>query len=408
MHDSTVPRLVLVCLCCAGAAAEDADPIVVLHDGTRASPGANLTYLHDRLVWHPYAQLGGGWDGNPRQQPAGSATDGFADWALGTVADARPGVDSDLALCAALFQRRYRRTAGRDLSGGSLDARFTEEGPQSTLNARLLVDRRDDPLIETGRSVERDRIAGDLLLVRQGAANRLDGELRLDHVDFLEGGDTFGRNERDRLQGEARIGLVHLLSPTAEVGVRGSLLAQHYYNEGDFRDSTGARGELTGRMRPQPHLSVTSSAGFEVERFAGPFRHDPDYDDDLVAGPVAGALVRWDVSAGCWIGLSASSRWIESSTSNAARLTGVEGMWDQRLGQRANLHAYLGIAEREDASGGSDAAIHAQELSAGAAATLRVIPGLTTELRLRWRDYTPSDGPGYDELIASVLVAFVL
>lgn len=409
MQAGVSSRIALTCLCCALVPGEDLVEPVVLHTGTRAAPGANFSYFHDRLSLHPYLLLGGGRDDNPEQQPTNSLADSFFTWAVGGVADLRASVDSRLTVCAAVFQRNYQKTDGRDLSGSTLNAQFDNDGSTVDLQSRISWDRSDDPLVETGRSVRRDQITGSLRALRPGAANRLEAELRAAHVNFLEDALTFSASERDRIQGELRLGYVHLRSQTTEIGVRGSTLVGRYYDSATlYQDSVGWRAEGAGRVRPTPHISLSAALGFEALTYDGPFADNPAYDDRRVSGPVASLTARWDASDGCWFGLSGSSRFIDSTTSNAARLSGIEGSWQQRLGRRASLASYAGVSRRDDVSNGSGPTRQADELQLGSGLTVWLIPGLTGELRLRWRDYRPSDSAQYNQLIGSLLLAYVL
>jgi len=246
---------------------QEAPEPVLLHNGVPATPGADLSFAHDRLRLHPYVLAAIGGDDNPLQRPAGSPSDHFGEAAIGCVAELRDG-GHRLDVTGAIFHRDYETVSGRELSGGSFATRYLREGPTSRLSARAKWDRSDDPSVEIGRSLERDRITGGVGVAKLGEFTRLDTELRAHAVDYREDSPEFASHERDHAAADWSVGVRRAAGDDAEVGMRAAALAGRYLDErSPYHDHAGLRGEGLVQIGIGQRARVGGSLGMEARRY---------------------------------------------------------------------------------------------------------------------------------------------
>lgn len=381
---------------------------VMLHNGMLVAPMGELVYLHDRLRLHPYVLGGGGYDSNPVQRANSPVDDQFYEWAVGCLAKLESGTHTG-SLTAALFQRRYQEVSGRDLTGGALDARYGYQGQTISLRTRAKWDRSNDPTVEIGRSLERDLLLASVLASRTGNFTRGESELRLSATNYLEGTEQFSESERDQMVGEWRFAAIRSGEDKSIVGVHLAALNGHYFDAATpYHDHYGGRIAGRGRYPFGEQLHIEYGLGLEIRRYEAPYRNDPAYDDETALAPIGDAGILWTFSQTGSLRIGVASRLADSITSNYARDTAVEGDLTKQVHPRCILSLQTAWSEYRDASGGLNPAQRAQEVRVGGNAALFLYPGITANLRLLWREYTPDPGASYQQTVAAAVIVVAL
>jgi len=383
------------------------DP-VLLHNGVQTLPLANLSYAHERLKLHPYILFGGGYDDNPRQESGSATDDVFFDWSVGCAA-AWDGVDRHLGLIGALFQRRYHNIQSRDRTGGSLDVRYRYHGPDVDVSTRLKWDRSDDPTIATGRSLERDVILANALITRPGNRSRGESEIRLVMADYREDATGFRANDRDLAVGEWRFSQIALGDGGQEWGIHLTGLGGRYLDAASpFQNYVGGRLNGSGRWPLSESFRIQAHLGIEGRAYGDPYRGDDAYDDATSLEPIGGASATWSFGPTGIVRLAIASQLAESTTSNFARDTRCDATISDRILTRWQVGALIGASAYHDHSGGNGPTYQAQEVRFGGNVTYDVYPGVTTDLRVLWRNYDADPGQTYDQTVITLQLAIVL
>ena len=396
-----LPALLTVALV-AGLPAAESDQVEV--DGLRLIPGGQLTSADDRVTVHPKAAVTGIWDSNPEQR-----ADARSDIALRFLAGAElRWALGDAALVrgeAQVFGTRHQTLRERDLTGGRLrvDADGTGEVWRPSAGASAM--RVDDPLIETGRAVERDEYAAYAKLKRLGERTAITGELRWNAIDY-DGSGLSERRDRDRRS--LVLGAERIAGEALVVEATAQLFALDYrLDDGPYQDGRGAQAKLGARWQLRERLALAVRLGGELRSHRDHFAGDPAYDDQRVVSPVGEAVATWTIGEASRVRLVAEQQLVEGTTANAAHLTSVRLAGDTRLSGGQFLRADAAWIHRRDAGAAADQAVQTArtlELRLGGVQPLRQGISLIADAVARRQDGERSSD--YDQLALRFGVAW--
>lgn len=390
------------------SAVESPEPLWV--DRIPVRPGGNLIYDEGRLELHPKLLLGLGYDSNIDATATDPDDDVYARGVAGVVVYWLPTIADRFTTDVQVDAKRYLDRDDRDFTGGRLRLGWTREsalGPLATVVADgMLV---DDPLIETGRQVQRARYEGQAGWWMRGTSNVIRLGVGAVGEDFLEDAGVFDERERDYLRPQATIewwygradGPTHL-------GLRLAGDRIDYRDDGSpYQDGSGVA--LIGLVRHffTPLLQLNGYLGVEHRRYTDDFAANPGYDDQTITRPVAELLLRWDPEEYSRLDLGVGSLVVPTIEANAAYLMQVwmHGRWrlQRSLGVLAEVTLYA--LERSGTATGD----------APADLTLRVRAGVEIWARdglvIRALGGTdigePENGAGYDRMLGTLDTVFV-
>lgn len=373
-------------------------------------PGGNLIYDDGCLELHPKVLLGLGYDSNVDAAPSSPDDDMYARGLAGVLVYWLPAVADRFTLDTYVDAKRYLDRDDRDFTGGRLRLGWTREsalGPLATVVADgMLV---DDPLIETGRQVQRARYEGQAGWWTRGNANTIRLGVGVVGEDYLEDAGVFTKDERDYLRPQvaAEWWYGRAGGPT-KLGVRATVDRIDYRDGGSpYQDGTGVAlvGLITHYFAPT--LQLTGHAGIEHRRYADDFAEDPAYDDQTITRPIGELMLRWDPEEYSRLDVGIASIVVPTVEANAAYLlqAWIHGRW--RLQRSFGVLAEVSLFQLERS--GTATGATPQDL------TLRVRGGCEVWARdglviraLGGADIgEPESGAGYERLVASIDTAFV-
>ena len=304
------------------------------------TPMGHLTSRDNRLLIHPKAMIGAGYNSNIEASSSAEVADTYGEAVAGVEARYRIGDSQQVALDVEGETRVYRDETDNDLVGGRARGRYEiEDSGGMAYQALGGYARYDDPLIESGEQITRGVGSLGALAEWRGLRTRLALRGDWQNENFFEGAAGFGEDERD--SDTLRASLTAGQSPAEEAEVFARLVGdtQVYAEDGGrFQDSTGLAGLIGWRGLVATRISLLVEAGVERRTYAGSFANDPSYDDELTA-PIGSAVLRWAWEAGSHIGARAYRSIISSITANAATLSGLEGDVRYRVRGKAALIA---------------------------------------------------------------------
>ena len=406
VHNQTLVQRLLSSLClplllvpqvrCEDTVSES----VLLHNGVLAKPRADLSFWEDRLRLHPYTLAGVGFDNNPLQLQEGSPDDRFSEAAAGCIADLDSASGDCLSLTGALFSRQYQTNDGRELEGGSFSARFLHEGLGTRLTVRAKWDRSDDPTIEIGRSLERDRFVASLGAVMLGEMTHLETEVRTQAVDYREDSPAFTSDERDQLGADWRWTLTRMAGDGAEVGANITGFTSHYLEEvSPYQGHIGWRAEVQVRLEIGQHLRLGGSLGMESRIYQSTYREDPVFQDERCLEPVGQLNLRYTYSVNGRLDMALTSGIADSLTSNYARAESANVSATQRLDLRFSASVSARWSTLDDIAEGPVA--RARERRMGGSMTAALRDGITVDLSLHVRYYDPNPDQAYQQAVVA-------
>jgi len=373
-------------------------------------PGGNLIYNEGRLELHPKVILGLGYDSNVEAAPSNPDDDLYARGVAGILLYWLPAVADRFTADAYADAKRYLDRDDRDFTGGRLRLGWTREsalGPLAAVVADGLLF--DDPLIETGRQVQRARYEGSAGYWLRGTSNAVRLAIGVIGEDYLEDAGVFDERERDYLRPQMTGEWWHGRAdgPT-RLGLRGVVDRIDYRQGGsDYQDSAGVALHGLISHRFSPLVQLTGHFGVEMRRFANDFAEDPAFDDEQIIRPVGELLLRWDPEEYSRLDLGIASHVVPTIEANAAYLlqAWIHGRW--RLQRSFGVVGELDVYQLERS--GTATGASPQDL------TMRVRGGVEVWARaglviraLAGGDIgEPEIGDGYDRMLVTLDTAVV-
>ena len=323
----------------APAHAVDETDTVTIRDFT-LTPMGHLTYRDNRLLIHPKAMIGAGYNSNIEASSSDQVSDAYGEAVAGIEARYLIGDSQQVTLDVEGEGRGYHEQSERDLVGGRARGRYEIEDSHG-MSYRALggYARYDDPLVESGEQITRGTGSLGALAEWRGLRTRISVSGDWQNENFFESGSRFGEDERDN--DILRVSLAAGQSPAegAELFVRVVGDSQDFVEgESRYQDSTGIAGLVGWRGLVATRITLLAEAGIERRTYAGAFANDPAYDDEVTT-PIGSAVLRWTWEAGSHIGARAYRSVISSISANAATLTGLDGDVRYRLREKAALIA---------------------------------------------------------------------
>ena len=301
-------------------------------------PLGNLAYRHNRLVMHPKAMIGAGYNSNVYATPDDEIADTYGEAIAGIEASYQIGVSQRVDVDVEGEGRAYLEETSRDLVGGRARARYELEDSQGmTYQASAGYARYDDPLIESGQQITRGAGSMGAMAGWQGSRNRLSLRGEWQNENFFEAGPGFGEDERD--SDTVRTALVYGHGTGEEGEIFAKIMADtHRYAEysDQFQDSTGVAGLVGWQLTVATRIAMHVEAGVEHRAYDEISSDDPAYADDITA-VIGAASLRWNWEAGSYVDVRAYRSITSSVSSNAAFLTGVDGDLRYRLREKTAL-----------------------------------------------------------------------
>lgn len=298
-----------------------AEPIWVDHIPVR--PGGNLIFEEGRLELHPKLLIGLGYDSNVDAVASGAEEDAYARGVAGLLVYWLPAIADRFSADVQVDARRYLERDDRDFTGGWVRLGWTREsavGPLATVTADgMLV---DDPLIETGRQVQRARYEGQTGWWMRGASNAIRLGAGVIGEDFLENAGVFDEHERDYLRPQAAVEWWHgqAAGPT-RFGLRVMADQLHYHqSDSDYQDGTGVAVTALVTHYFAPLLQLNGHIGVEHRQYDDDFAHNSAFDDQTITRPIGELLLRWDPEEYSRVDVGVASRVIPTVEANAAFL----------------------------------------------------------------------------------------
>lgn len=373
-------------------------------------PGGNLIYDEGRLELHPKLLLGLGYDSNVDAAPSDPDDDVYARGVAGVLLYWLPAIADRFTVDAQIDAKRYLERDDRDFTGGRLRLGWTREsalGPLATVVADgMLV---DDPLIETGRQVQRARYEGQAGWWLRGTSNAIRLGVGMVGEDFLEDAGVFDERERDYLrpQASAEWWYGRADGPT-RLGLRMMFDRIDYRQAGsDYQDGSGVA--LLGLVRHylSPLLQVSGHLGVEHRRYADDFAGDPAYDDQTFTRPVGELMLRWDPEEYSRVDVGIGSLVVPTIEANAAYLiqAWVHGRWrlQRSLGVLAEVNVF--DLQRSGTATGDQPRDLTLRLRSGVEIWAR--DGLVIRALGGTDIGEPENGDGYNRLIGTLDTVFV-
>lgn len=378
----------------------------VLVGDIAVEPFANLTARDGRLRWHPKAAVGLAYDSNVLQVDQDEEDDLLLTGIVGLDLRYWTDQDSDLKLDAELNGKDYDDFNERDQIGADVELAWNRRGQVWEHGVKGVYQHLDDPLVETGRRVERQKLSAGYQASRQGNANRYGLGASIDFDDYLEDTSDFDENERDRwtmrLSGSWSRTWAEGKDFLVRTGYGGVL---HPEDDSDrYRDSHSLHALAGVAMDTGNRTQFTVLGGAKVRNFESEFADDPAYDDDLVFGPMIEATIRYRSSERATLSAGLRSDVIDGAGSNAATIVAASVGAEQRLGERWRTRAGLGWDWRRNsgaAAGEDEVESTTALLTAGV--DYLFIAGFALGLRASWRDYDSNvAGDDYQQGIVSL------
>lgn len=373
-------------------------------------PGGNLIYDEGRLELHPKALVGLGYDSNVDAAPTSPDDDAYARGLAGVQVYWLPTVADRLSLDAYADAKRYLDRDDRDFTGGRVRLGWIREsalGPLATVVADgMLV---DDPLIETGRQVQRARYEGQAGWWARGNTNTIRLGIAVLGEDFLEDAGVFTEDERDYLRPQANAEWWYGRPDGAtKLGLRFTVERSDYRESGSpYQDGTGMSllGLITHYFAPT--LQLTGHVGVEHRRYTDDFAEDPAYDDQTITRPVGELLLRWDPEEYSRVDLGIASIITPTIDANAAYLlqAWISGRW--RLQRSFGVLGEVNLYELQRSGTATGDPPRDLTLRVRAGCELWARDGLVIRA-LGGADFSePENGDGYERLLASIDTAVV-
>jgi Putative beta-barrel porin 2 len=400
--------LALAALVPVATYAEDGAPVddSVQVGDIGVKPFANLGGLDGRLRWHPKAAAGVAYDSNVLQVESDEEDDVLLTGILGLDLRYWTGQDSDLKVDAELNGKDYQDFNDRDQIGADITVDWTRRGPVWEHRVDGRYERLDDPLVETGRRIERQRLGAGYRAERAGNANRYGLAAGIDYDDYLEDGSDFDEDERDRWSPRASGSWSRTWAEGKDLLVRAGYGGVLYLEDDTerYRDSHSIHAQAGVALDNGNRLQLTALGGVKVRSFEDEFAQDPAYDDELVIGPMLEATLRYRTSERGSLSAGLRSDVVDGAGSNAATIIAASVGGEQRLGERWRTRAGAGYDWRRNsgAAAGEDET-EATTLLLTAGVDYLFIAGFALGARASWRDYDSNrSGDDYQQGIISL------
>lgn len=402
------PVLGLIALAGTVAAADGSEDTVTIRDFTIV-PMGNLSFHQDRVVVHPKAMVGAGYNSNVYAAPDNETADTYGEVVAGVETRYLIGDSQKLMLDLEGEGRGYHDETSRNLIGGRARGRYDIEDSQGMKYQVLgAYARYDDPLIETGQQIDRGASNLGGVAEWQGARNRLALRGEWQNENFFEAGTGFGEDERDSDTVRGTLTYGYGYAEDAEVFARLVVDALTYAEHGArFQDSTGTAGLLGWRGVIATRISAIVEGGIQHRSYDDDFNRDPAFDDETVLRPIGSASMRWNWEQGSHIGVRASSTVDKSISSNAAYVTSGEVDVRYRLLEKAALigSGQVSLLEQSGAAAGREIEKRGTiQVRAGGEYFLR--DGLGLRLVGTYEDSMSKTANDYDRLGALLSLGF--
>jgi hypothetical protein len=391
-----------------GAGAETVpEPIWV--DRVPVRPGGNLIYDEGRVELHPKVLLGVGYDSNIDAVPTGGDQDFYARGLAGVLLHWLPLLADRFSLDGQIDAKRYHERGDRDFTGGRLRLGWTRESALGPVAAVLLDGMLvDDPLIETGRQVQRARHEGQANAWWRGSNNVFRLEAGMVGEDFLEDAGAFDQDERDylrpRLIGEWWYGRS---DAATRLGARVGADRIIYRQDGsDYQDGSGLAVVFLVTHFFSSSLQVNGHIGVEHRIYDDDFAEDPAHDDQVITRPIGQLVLRWDPEEYSRVDVGVASLVVPTIGSNAAYLmqTWVHARWRLLRSFGVLGEADLISVERSGTSDGDPPLDFTIRLRVGAELWAR--DGIAIRLLGGTDTGEPEGRDGYDRVIATLDTVF--
>lgn len=329
-------------------------------------PLAQLEFFDERLRLHPKAAGMVGWDSNVYQSEDDEIDDGFVEWVMGMETRYALARNQLLVLDGELNQRSYFEEDERDLNGGRADLEYARESATTQANVEAWFERRDDPLIDVARSVERDDYGASAAIDMESELSLYALDLSYQGIDYREGTVDFDEDNRDHRRFALGVAYGRLFAEHRRGYIKLSLTHVDFREDvGQFQDSEGA--ELTANYR----LGLGVRTGLAIAAGVGVLHYDDEaverggFDDDLVVSPVASFTANHEYSGRGRVNALAALELRDSSTASAARILRAAIGVDQGIAERWSTNADLSYVLRSDVD----------EVTAGSASDTTVYRG---------------------------------
>ncbi|MBA3700063.1 MAG: hypothetical protein H0W78_14535 [Planctomycetes bacterium] len=389
-------------------AVESPEPLWV--DRIPVRPGGNLIYDEGRLELHPKLLLGLGYDSNVDATATNPDDDVYARGVAGVVVYWLPAIADRFSADVQVDAKRYLDRDDRDFTGGRLRLGWTREsalGPLATVVADgMLV---DDPLIETGRQVQRARYEGQAGWWMRGTSNVIRLGVGAVGEDYREDAGVFDERERDYLRPQATIEWWYGRAdgPT-RLGLRLAGDRIDYREAGSpYQDGSGVA--LIGLVRHHftPLLQLNGHLGIEHRRYADDFSGDPAFDDQTITRPVGELLLRWDPEEYSRLDLGIGSVVVPTIDANAAYLVQawMHGRW--RLQRSLGVLAEVNVFALERSGTATGATPNDLTLRVRAGVEIWARDGLVIRALGGTDIGEPENGAGYHRLLGTLDTVFL-
>lgn len=402
------PVAALLAVAATVAAAEPQQPPKVHVGDFALDPMGNWTVDNGRVVLHPKAELGAGYDSNVYAAKEETKSDGYLTGLAGLEVRYAIGDSQKLTADAEAQGRRWFQESQQNMVLGR--GRLTwEHDNNAGLRSRATAgySRVDDPDIQTGVRIQRGEADAAARTTWQGRLARVSGGLAYNDERYFSDGEDFDRSERQnhRLLGEASAGMRYAANAEAYVHLVGD--TWRYPDGGNrFRDSNGAQVLGGWRIVPSSRTEVLAEAGVEVRHYSGYYLDDPAYDDKSTVTPAANFKAGWSWEEGSAVVLNGYSHMVGATTANGSLLLGGDASLHYRLRTKAALLARVAVKRLTDtgAAAGEEREVRTTEnLDAGGEYLLR--EGVGMRLVAGYEHSTAVVGEDYNRWTLSFVTA---
>jgi hypothetical protein len=345
-YGSSIATVTLLAVCLSPIRAEEAlatDELVPVHDFL-VEPSGNFTLEDGRIVLHPKALTGVGYDSNVYATESDQSADVYWRGMIGLFSKYSPNRDLSISFDGEYERQLFRKDTDRDATIGRSVITIADYGPGYIINGDIGILRLDDPLFDSGVRAVHEVATINAGLRQDDAIRHQDFSIEYQRQDYLQDTPFFTRDDMDSSAVTAMVHEGILPLPDDEWYIGGSIGFNHYDVE-HFNSSNRVTSFIGWDKALGGRSKIDISIGESWWKFDDNFAQDPSYDDREVSTPYADASLHWSWAEGDDLHARVYSQLLDSLISNAYRAVGCEIGGLLSLPERNTAFMNVGIFE---------------------------------------------------------------